>query len=187
METFRAIHVGMHRDWLDPLFWMLSYSGLGQVQAIAALCLIFFRAARAYVLPLLLTLLIAGVPVSQGVKHLMGRERPSLLAISHPQEDFLYNSFPSGHSTTSFGLAFMLWLLTRKKDHAWIGQAALVWAALVGISRVYRGVHWPTDVLGGAFGGLFSAALVYLVLGTMGRLTHLDRPDASLSGQEAVE
>ncbi|HWA83360.1 MAG TPA: phosphatase PAP2 family protein, partial [Fimbriimonadaceae bacterium] len=79
--------------------------------------------------------------------------------------EFGANSFPSGHTTTAFAIAFLLFLMTRKKECAWVGQVALGWAVLVGVSRVYRGVHWPTDVIGGAFAGLFSACLIYLLAG----------------------
>jgi undecaprenyl-diphosphatase len=185
MDAFKAIHIDMHREWLDPLFWVLSYSGLGQVQAIFIIALLYWKKTKFYVLPLLTTLIIAGLPVSQGVKLLIPRDRPSNLMLAVPQEEFLARSFPSGHSTTSFAIAFMLWLLTRKKEHAWIGKVAIGWAVLVGLSRVYRGVHWPTDVLAGACAGLFAASLVYLILGILGHLTHLDQPEASLSGQEA--
>jgi undecaprenyl-diphosphatase len=185
MDAFKAIHIDMHREWLDPLFWLLSYSGLGQVQAIFIIALLYWKKTKFYVLPLLTTLMVAGLPVSQGVKLLIPRDRPSNLMLAVPQEEFLARSFPSGHSTTSFAIAFMLWLLTRKKEHAWIGKVAIGWAVLVGLSRVYRGVHWPTDVLAGACAGLFAASLVYLVLGILGHLTHLDQPGASLSGQEA--
>lgn len=185
MNGFRAIHVDMHREWLDPIFWLISGSGLGWVQGLLIISLIFIRSTRYYVLPLAVTLILSGVVVADGVKLLLPRDRPSLLAFTQAQEDVTAKSFISGHSTTSFGIAFMLLLLTWRKENAWIGQVALGWAALVGLSRIYRGVHWPTDVIGGMFGGLFSACLVYVVLGRLGHLLHLDTPVASLSGQEA--
>lgn len=186
MEVFRDVHVGWHSSFLDPIFWALSYSGLGQVQFLASLVFLRWERTKYYVLPLLVTILVSGIPVAQGVKKLMERERPSNLALSVPQESIFHNSFPSGHTTTSFAVATMLLLVTWGSHNRRLGQGAMVWAVLVGISRVYRGVHWPTDVLGGACAGVFSACLVYLILRKMGRQLHLDQPDASLSGQEVA-
>src|SRR5436309_2078414 len=105
MAAFRAIHVEMHREWLDPLFWVLSYSGLGQVQALFIVALLFKKATKYYVLPLATTLIVSGLAVSQAVKHMVPRDRPSTLSEAVPQELFFANSFPSGHTTTSFALA----------------------------------------------------------------------------------
>ncbi len=171
MGGFRVINVDMHRDWLTPIFWVITSSALGWVQTILALALLLFKKARSFVLPLLLADLFAGFFVADGIKQFVHRQRPSNLAFALPQEgEFGGNSFPSGHAATAFGIAFTLWFLTRKSERAWIGQAALVWAILVGISRVYMGVHWPTDVIGGAFAGLIGAAAVILVLSKLGRL-----------------
>lgn len=185
MEAFRAIHLGWHSSLLDPIFWALSYSGLGQVQFLLALLFLRGKETKHYVLPLLITILVAGLPIAQGIKRMIvERERPSYLAIAVPQEKILENSFPSGHTTTSFAVAVMLFLITYRSHNAWMGRLALLWAALVGVSRIYRGVHWPTDVLGGACAGTFSACLVYLILRKLGHTLHLDTPTATLSGQE---
>lgn len=169
-SIFRAIHVGMHSRWLDPVFLVLSYSGLGQVQFLACLLFLLRRDTKYYVFPLLVTILVAGLPVAQGIKKLLvERERPSMMWVAKPQEWIFGNSFPSGHTTTSFAIAAMLILLTWKTPRAWIGWISLVWAVLVAVSRVYRGIHWPTDVMGGACAGVASACLVFLVLRKLGR------------------
>jgi undecaprenyl-diphosphatase len=185
LDAFRAIHVGLHRDWLDPVFWVITSTGLGWVQALVILIVPLVAELRAAMgrqrrlwraivdcwidprfalRPLIATLAISGLFFAQGIKRLIaGRERPSLLAYSNPQEVVSYNSFPSGHTTTSFALATMLVLLTWKTEHAWVGRWAVIWAALVGLSRIYRGVHWPTDVFAGALIGMAAACLVYVL------------------------
>lgn len=171
LSGFKAINVDMHRDWLDPIFWLITSTALGWVQTIVALSLLFWKRARPFVLPLLLADLVAGFFVADGIKMLIRRDRPSNLAIALPHErEFGGNSFPSGHASTAFGVAFMVWYLTRGTEKAWIGKASLGWAVLVGVSRVYQGVHWPTDVVGGCFAGLFGASLVYLSLRKLGRI-----------------
>lgn len=183
--VFRAIHVTMRSEWLTPIFWLLSYSGLGQVQAIAALVLLRWERTKHYTLPLLITIIFSGLMVAQLVKKLIPRERPSNLLVAIPQEEFFSKSFPSGHTTTAFAFATMLLLMTWGSRNAKIGRWAMVWAFAVGTSRVFRGVHWPTDALAGACAGVFSACAIYLVLRRLGRTLHLDEPGATLSGAEA--
>ena len=55
-------------------------------------------------------------------------------------------SFPSGHATASFAAAWALFRLAPKK----VGVPALLLAILIALSRLYVGVHYPTDVLAGA-------------------------------------
>lgn len=188
---FRAIHHDLHRDWLDPVFWLITSTGLGWVQIVGILLvplvvdlrhelrrmslpkaiLSCWARPQFAVPPLIATVALSGIFFAQGVKRLIAdRDRPSVLAYARPQENIYTASFPSGHTTTAFAIAFMLLFLTWRTDRAWVGRYALVWATLVGVSRIYRGVHWPTDVLAGVFAGLLSSALVYLLFSRLRRL-----------------
>ena len=162
--VFRFIHHDLHRDWLDPFFFVISSCGLGWVQVILIALAAFASPYARGMAPILVsTFAISGLSSSL-VKSLVPRMRPSHLAYAQPQEGFLYGSFPSGHTTTSIGLALAIYFWTRKSDHAWIGKAALGLAVLVGISRIYRGVHWPSDVLGGMATGACGAFLTILIV-----------------------
>jgi undecaprenyl-diphosphatase len=66
---------------------------------------------------------------------------------------------PSGHASRAFALAGLVGLRFRWRA----GGAALAFATLVGVSRVYLGLHWPSDILVGAFVGIGIAVLVELV------------------------
>lgn len=186
MEVFRAVHVGWHSPALDVVFLVFSYLGLGQVEALFAIALLFRRDTRYYTLPMVLTVLASSFS-AQIPKHLLDRERPSRLAFAHPQEAWVANSFPSGHTTSAFAFAFMALFLTMGTKRAWVGWWCLAFAVMVGISRIYRGVHWPSDVIAGICFGCITAAGVYFALDGLGHLTHLDQPEATLTGREVSE
>ncbi len=64
-------------------------------------------------------------------------------------------SFPSGHATFAFGLATGVYLYNRK-----FGYLAYTGAILVSISRVFVGVHWPSDIIAGAAIGIITAYII---------------------------
>lgn len=67
-------------------------------------------------------------------------------------------SFPSDHSSGSWGFAAASW----GKNTKWISYTFTIMAILVMISRVYDGIHWPTDVLAGMVVGIFSGRFMWL-------------------------
>ena len=171
LDAFRAIHIGMHHAFLDPIFWGLTWLGDGAVQTVIVFAVLIHRSSRRLFWPLIASLALGGIAGAQGLKHLVARDRPSNLAWAHPQEPlFGGNSFPSGHTTSSFAIAVMLVLITRGTRHAWTGWASVGLATLIGFSRIYRGVHWPSDVLAGALCGTFFACAIYLVFARCGWL-----------------
>jgi undecaprenyl-diphosphatase len=80
--------------------------------------------------------------------------------------------FTSGHSGNSFAIAtFMFFLLRPKKIFYWL----FFWAALVAYSRIYNGVHYPLDVLGGALLGITFGYLCSKLFGTLNRKFKLQK------------
>lgn len=106
---------------------------------------------------------VAGAEIIvQVLKHTLGRHRP--LAIYSGLEQY---SFPSGHATVSaVVLAFLAFLVTRAQPVQWrvtVSSCAAVFVALVGLSRLYLGAHWLSDVLAGFSFGLAAVALSAMI------------------------
>lgn len=105
--------------------------------------------------------LIAGI-LNPLIKLLVMRDRPSL---QHLVVETTY-SFPSGHAATSmilYGtLIFLMPSLIKTREWAWMIQVLLGLLILsIGASRVYLGVHYPSDILGGYSLSLFWLCLTY--------------------------
>ena len=83
------------------------------------------------------------------------------LLIRHPAD----SSFQSDHASLAFALA-----ATLMRRRQWVGWVMLVAAAAVAVARVWVGVHWPTDVVGGALLGLAAGVLVWSVRGPLVQL-----------------
>lgn len=152
-----------HHPWLNDLFGAMTWLGVGWVQLLFALVVLWF--ARRYVdcvwaalyriafIPLLVAWASSGI-AAQIIKRLWDRPRPSNLpgALVAADERIFSKSFPSGHSSTSAAIAMVLTVVFWKRYPGVVLTAWLV-TLLVMLSRVYRGVHYPSDVVAGAFIG----------------------------------
>ncbi len=147
----------LHTPALDKL--MLGASALGNAGIFWILCTLLLlclpkyrKSALAMAAALFLSALICNI----FLKNLVARPRPcwidpSVSLLLPIPKDF---SFPSGHTSASFAAAGALWA-----KHRYLGSAALLVAGLIGFSRLYLFVHYPTDVLSGCIIGIFCAFL----------------------------
>lgn len=133
---------------------MLFVSSLGNFGAIwiaLATLLLIIEKYRHSGLAVSIALIIDFVAVNLIIKPLVGRERPCDVTV--PDDMLLAclsdHSFPSGHTAAAFAAAFALFLC-----HKRAGSAALILAVLMGFSRLYLFVHFPSDVIAGALLGL---------------------------------
>ncbi|MER6526955.1 phosphatase PAP2 family protein [Streptomyces sp. NPDC001508] len=145
-------------DWVwDPLTMRL-------VCAAAAGWLVWRR--RAWWTALWLAVVCAlGAALQQSLKAAVGRPRP---VWPDPVDSAHYAAFPSGHAMTATVVCgLLLWLLRHRGAGRTVWRAAVAVAAVcvlgAGLTRVWLGVHWPSDVLGGWLLGALVVALAALV------------------------
>jgi undecaprenyl-diphosphatase len=171
--------------WLKSA--MLDITALGGVAVLTLLVggvIGFLIMIRHYHMMWLVLLASAGAAlVNTSVKALIDRPRPPmdlrLTEVSTP-------SFPSGHSTLSAAVYLTLGTLLaqtvkKKRAKAYFIGVALLLTMLVGFSRVFLGVHFPSDVLAGWTSGIIWAILIWL----LGR--HLQRKGAIEQETELIE
>jgi undecaprenyl-diphosphatase len=152
--------------WLH--IFATDLTGLGSIAILAFIVLAvgglyYFLGKRAEAL-LLIACSAGGVAISQVLKSLFQRERPDIAL--HAVE-VVNTSFPSGHAMLSAAVFLTLGALAaqfspRKRLKAFAMGVGIVATLLVGLSRVYLGVHWPTDVLAGWCVGAAWAAVCWL-------------------------
>ena len=138
---------------LDPILSCYTKLGdMGLLWLALSLLLILYRPTRRAGLLSLAAIVLGAICTNVVLKHLFARTRPWLAVPLVYEGD--PNSFPSGHTCAAFSAAgAWRYLLLRR----WVKVLVLALAALMGFSRLYVGVHYPSDVLAGAAVGLFSA------------------------------
>ena len=120
-----------------------------------------------------------GVILSYGLKSVFGKTRPDLWESAIKEVSF---SYPSGHalgSTVLYGFLAYLFA-TRFRQFSWlIYLIAVSLIGAIGLSRLYLGVHWPTDIIGG-----YGMGFVWLTLCiTMLKLQKLKQAETPLSAE----
>lgn len=146
----------------------------GIIWFILGLCLLIPRKTRKLGILLFAGLAFASVINNLCLKEIIERPRPYNLdpeVWKNAGYEYIWPnlikksdswSFPSGHTSTSIGAGFALLLGCRKKELG-IGIPAFIISLLIGFSRIYVHVHYPTDVIVGAVIGLVSGLAMYLV------------------------
>jgi undecaprenyl-diphosphatase len=140
----------VHR--LDWLFIGLSWAGrLGAIWLLVALAVALLQ-RRPFVFVMVLVADVAADLLADLGKLVVHRHRPFETQIGPPSTT---HSFPSGHAATSFACATVLAVLVPR-----LRVPVYVLATLIAFSRVYNGMHYPTDVLAGALLGVLTALLL---------------------------
>lgn len=173
METIeqldRSIFLALnsyHNDWLDVIMWHIS----GKLEWIPFYILLIYLVIKKFgkqsviILSAAVVLIVLCDQVSVALfKNTFQRYRPCHNLEIADMVQLVNNKcggkfgFVSSHATNTFGLATFIGLLFNRKALF----IMFIWASIVSYSRVYLGVHYPLDVLGGAILGIVLAYSVY--------------------------
>ena len=153
---------------LTPFMSFVSLLGKGGIFLILlSLALLFIKKTRRFGTAMAIGIALGALLVNVFLKVAIARPRPYadmegffyplwVTMGQHMESDM---SFPSGHTNVAFGAMVPLFILGNKKT-SWL---ALVFGILMGISRIYLVVHYPTDVIGGLITGTIAGILGTLI------------------------
>lgn len=157
------IQEAVRNPFLTPVVETITMLGDGAIfWVVVSLTLTAFPKTRKAGITSLLALVVSLFINNIILKNVVGRIRPyemieGLVPLIEKPGDF---SFPSGHTGSSFASA---WVFHRRLK-GWIGYTALVLAGLIGLSRLYLGVHYPTDVLFGVMSGILCGCIADFIV-----------------------
>lgn len=148
----------IRKEWMNGFWRAITFLGDGGwFWILLAVVLLIMKKTRKAGASAAIALAIGALITNVCLKNMVARVRPydtysALIPIVKRPIDW---SFPSGHTCASFASAFVYFRLLPKK----YGIPALVLACMIAFSRLYLGVHYPTDVLAGFLIGLLASVL----------------------------
>lgn len=170
-------------DFLNPIMKVLTHSGdKGILLIVLILALLFIPRTRAIGIMSTMSIAIEALLNNVLLKNLIARTRPydeieGLVNLVGKQSDY---SFPSGHTGAAFAVAGAMLVVAlfglpmiaktgefKREDPSLsfklVSVLLIMYATLLAFSRMYVGVHYPTDVLCGLLLGLLTSAVAYLI------------------------
>ena len=137
-------------EWMDTALYYVPWAGtnltLGPLIALAVLWL-WVRGRRDLAIWLGIVE-VGSLSLNYFVKKFLGRPRPELW---ERRGWFGWDAYPSGHVIASVAVLLTIaFILHHERGWRWPFAVAAAFPLLVGYSRLYDGVHWPTDIIGGA-------------------------------------
>ena len=150
-------------SYLTPFMKMVSFiCDHGEVWILLALIMLFMKKTRKCGTVIAVSLLLSYIVNNLILKNVIARPRPyemveGLIPLVERLSDY---SFPSGHTGASFAAAFAI----IKSRLPYLRIPALILAIMIAFSRLYLGVHYPTDVAAGMVIGIIMSYVAYKIV-----------------------
>jgi len=150
----------LRADWLDPVMFTISAKHTWFPLYIITIFAIYYKQNWKWASLAVIGIILTIVAADQGSVHLFKEVFCRLRPTHDPEISDFTNivnnyrggsySFVSSHAANTFAFASFTLLYFKKR---WYTKAIIAWAAIVSYSRIYLGVHFPADILGGALLG----------------------------------
>ena len=152
------IQDNIRQEWLTPVMKFITYLGnAGAIWVVLTLIFLLWRPYRKAGITAVAAMFFSFILNNLLLKNIIARTRPyevidGLTLLVAPATDY---SFPSGHSATSFAAAVVFAKMFGWRRGIWF----LVLALCISLSRLYVGIHYPTDVMFGIVSGALMGGL----------------------------
>lgn len=175
VQSFRMINdLGKQFEGLNPLMALIAEN---MIFVLAAAVIFFLFSGKGVNRLMMVTGFIALVFAEvvgkiAGLLHSNNQPFAELSEVNKLIDMGVNNSFPSDHTIIFFTMTVSFWLFKRKHHYLWV-----VLAIIVGLSRIWVGVHYPADVAAGAIIGAMMAYIGYRILPNVRFMKKLDKSD----------